>query len=490
MKTVQKFIGLKGKTISRQDFEDLQKEARKGGYFRLDEKIMALLKNYPNQTSFTIKQVDPDSLQLKGESTLNGLEQLPFNFSDGFTTGLNKAVSSDDIYQYITDTLLELISTDKQLPWQKGWETGIPGLAATNFESKKAYRGINAVMLNMVYPEFPAYAYDIPYFLTFKQIEKLGGTLQKGAKGYRVIYYTILYKWADAEAKLEFGTYNKAKFIRWLQANKARLNILKSGNDIATVVRLATVPIMKYYNIFNADKIDGIDWKLEELKEEKPIVPIDTAEQIVEAWEDKPPIAHKGDAAFYRPSNDSITMPPKSQFNAMEQYYGTLFHEMIHSTGHPKRLNRDMGGGMQTKSYAFEELIAELGASFINGESGILFFNLNNSAAYLKGWRKRLETNMKGDNKFFFRASSRAQAAADLILDRSEEGIPKYLRDDKTKDKIIKEAIDNSRSSKKEKPSRKKDGKKALAKPNPQSKKPKEQQLSLVLNGKKKRAKD
>lgn len=449
MKSVINYLDLKGRTVSRKELEAIQKQARKDQQIRVDQKILALLKNYPETKSFKIKDIDKSTLGLNGLSALNGLEQLPSNFSDGFSAGLNKAVSSSEIYQYITDTILQLIDSDKELPWKKPWTSGIPGFSATNFDSKKAYRGINAVMLNDIYPSYEVYEYEIPYFLTFKQIEKLGGTLQKGAKGYRVVYFTILYKWEDADAGLEIGTYNKQKFIRWITKNKGKLTIFKRGDyPISTIVSWATIPILKYYNVFNADKIDGIDWKLDQIKPPKEVEPIDIAENIVNAWETKPPIKNKGDQAFYIPLRDSITMPPQDFFDSTQEYYGTLFHELIHSTGHPNRLKRDMSGRFGTPEYAFEELIAELGASFLNGESGILFHNLNNSAAYLKGWRSRLKENMKQDNRFFFRASSAAQAGADLILDRDEEGIPKYMRDDKNKDEAIKEALDNSKKSK------------------------------------------
>lgn len=366
---------------------------------------------------------------------LNGLEQLPHNFSDGWETGMNKAVTPSDIYQHITDTIIKLIESGKELPWHKPWGSvekyGIP---ATNFESKKAYRGINAVMLNQVYPMERGEDWNIPYFLTFKQIEKLGGKLLEGSKGYRVVYFTTLFKYENQNEKLDFGTYKKSKFIKWANQNKAKIKVMDvlSAEELAQQSR---IPILKYYNVFNADDIDGIDWGLSAVEPKTEGEKIETAEEIIDAWEDKPPIRHAGNRAFYRPSADSITMPPKKAFESPQMYYGTLFHEMIHSTGHSKRLNRGNdtrkrdGSKKSRLSYAFEELIAEMGASFLNAESGILYFTINNNAAYLKGWRQALIDNMEKDSRFFFRASSKAQAAADYILQRDAEGVPLYLRE-------------------------------------------------------------
>src|SRR5690606_5012741 len=117
---------------------------------------------------------------------------------------------------------------------------------------------------------------------------------------------------------------------------------------------------------------------------------------------------------------DVVVMPKLEQFDNPQEFYSTLFHELVHSTGAKHRLNRDMTGRYGSKPYAFEELIAELGASFLCGWSGILYFTLKNSAAYIRGWSKRLVENMTKDPKFFVQAASKAQQAADYILNLKE----------------------------------------------------------------------
>lgn len=440
MTILDQYLALEGKTVSRSELINLGWDALHSGYSFINDKIENLLDKHDNDSFFIEKVSKPgiyDLNKIGYEIGLNspliyGLEQLPGGFKDGYSDGLNKPVKPEELYQFITDQVLEIINSGKELPWRKPWKSVQKyGISAANFESKRAYRGINAFLLNFILPWMRGKDWDIPYFLTFKQIEKLGGQLKKGSSGYKVVYFTQLYKYESEAEGLKFGTYNKAKFIKWLKENASKIWLLRDKEW--TPEKLAAqsiVPILKYYNVFNADDIDGIDWGLKD-KEQEPkseFEAIETAEAIVNNWSKMPKFQKgKADGAWYMPSKDLLHMPLRETFNGAQEYYSTLFHEMVHATGHPSRLKRDMKGGQGSKNYAFEELIAEMGAVFLCGESGILFYTLNNSAAYLKGWNKRLVDNMKEDNRFFFRASSQAQAAADYILERDKNGTPKYL---------------------------------------------------------------
>ena len=109
-------------------------------------------------------------------------------------------------------------------------------------------------------------------------------------------------------------------------------------------------------------------------------------------------------------------MPPREAFTSEGAYYATLFHELAHSTGHRSRLNRDSLTGFAQfgdHSYSKEELVAEMAASFLLGESGLAAPELiDNSAAYLASWIKVL----KGDSKLALQAASAAEKAANHIL--------------------------------------------------------------------------
>jgi len=438
MTAVDRYNALDGQTVKREELQKIAVLGAKQGQTKISLKLFKLLEENDNE-EFKIKlsQYELDKL---AEEDLPGLE---YAAPDEEFEGLQKAVSPDEIYQYITDLMINTIKEVGDLPWQREWDKTalFNGYQATNFDSKKGYRGINFVLLNFevkiingVHTLVPK-NWENPFFLTFKQIEKFKGKLKKGSKGKRVIYFTKLYTHTERnsvnEVILEYATYNKNKFIAWAKKNQQKISLLKSGiKSLEYFVESSYLPILKYYNVFNGEDITGIDWgtlpKNENVdKPEKQRIEI--AEQIIELYPNKPQIIYKGDQPAYYPLQDQILMTPIEAFKNEQSYYCTLFHECIHSTGHSSRLKRGLGASKKgDASYAFEELIAELGAVFLSAESGILFQVRDNSAKYLKGWNSRLVKAMKDDNRFFFRASSKAQAGADYILDRNKNGVPAY----------------------------------------------------------------
>ena len=121
-----------------------------------------------------------------------------------------------------------------------------------------------------------------------------------------------------------------------------------------------------------------------------------------------------GDRAFYRPSTDSITLPKKGQFKDAEEYYSTLYHEMTHSTGHEKRLNRDLKNFFGDEGYSKEELVAEIGSSILCNLLGIeTGSTFKNTVAYIQSWIRAL----KNDKRMIVSASSRAEKAVAYIMD-------------------------------------------------------------------------
>jgi antirestriction protein ArdC len=121
-------------------------------------------------------------------------------------------------------------------------------------------------------------------------------------------------------------------------------------------------------------------------------------------------ITHGGDAAFYMPSMDRIQMPNKGTFASPENYYATMFHELTHWTSDKARCDRDLSKGrFGNPDYAFEELVAELGAAFLCNDHGIQ--GELRHAGYIQSWLKAL----KNDNKAIFKAAALAQKAADYI---------------------------------------------------------------------------
>ena len=116
----------------------------------------------------------------------------------------------------------------------------------------------------------------------------------------------------------------------------------------------------------------------------------------------------------YLPTPDLVLLPNRSAFENSDFYYATGFHEICHWTGHATRLNRVFGTRFGDLGYAFEELVAEIGAAFLGAQTGIPFENMRHPE-YIHHWLQIL----KGDSKAIFTAAAKAQHAADFVLDQA-----------------------------------------------------------------------
>ena len=274
------------------------------------------------------------------------------------------------VNQMITERIIERIESTGTLPWKKPWKTSnqIPH----NLISHKAYRGINAFLLH-------ALGYTSPCWLTMRQTNGLGGKVRRGEKATPVVFW---------------------KFIE-------RDELDGTSKPYA---------LLRYYNVFNTEQCDGLpEKKLPEIAEERSIERVDVAEEIIREMTHKPEILHKGSRAFYRPATDTVQVPRQEVFNGDAEYYATLFHELVHSTGHESRLARKEMLKVVARGdhdYSNEELVAEMGAAFLCGHCGILPEIEENASAYLKGWLKQ----MKGNPSLLIRSGAQAQKAFDYIL--------------------------------------------------------------------------
>jgi antirestriction protein ArdC len=173
-------------------------------------------------------------------------------------------------------------------------------------------------------------------------------------------------------------------------------------------------PILKCYTVFNADQCDGPFDHLrvdeESLKVNPDFVDYAPAEETIRL--SGADIRLGGDHACYHRDHDFILCPPKHRFEKESQYYGTIFHELAHWTGHESRLNRDQHSRFGDKSYAEEELVAEMGSCFTLAALGVPQTNSDSSTSYVANWLDALNR----DSRFIFRAASAASKAADLLL--------------------------------------------------------------------------
>jgi antirestriction protein ArdC len=172
--------------------------------------------------------------------------------------------------------------------------------------------------------------------------------------------------------------------------------------------------LMKYYRVFNAAQIDGLEEYVPMVVEEVvPDDPFGVAAGVSADWFEYTGVVlgHGGDRAFYSPSADLIQMPEKSQFLGMFNYYHTLFHEVVHSTGHASRQNRFDHDVFGSEPYAKEELVAEFGAAMVCVNADVPIERAE-SADYIRQWARRC----KDDPGLLVTAVNAAQRAADMIL--------------------------------------------------------------------------
>lgn len=287
-----------------------------------------------------------------------------------------------DLYETITARIVAQMEAGV-LPWIKPWQSEavsggfqfMPISAVTG----KAYTGINVLLL---WSARDAAGYGSPRWLTYKQAQAMGGNVRHGEKGTMAVY-------AD-------------KFI----PKAAKIKAADTGETARAI------PFLKQFWLFNVEQCDGLPvW--DAVAPAAPIAPQDEnpeAEAMIAAT--GAVIAHDGgDRAFYQTAADRVHMPARSSFANMPDYYATVFHELTHWTGHTSRLAREFGKRFGDGAYAFEELIAELGAAFVCG--GLSIEPKVRHADYLASWLRVL----KSDNRAIFTAASQASKAATWIVE-------------------------------------------------------------------------
>lgn len=279
----------------------------------------------------------------------------------------NKKLSKQDVLsdyrKKITGEIVALLKKGT-IPWLQpwDWENNNRFMLPVNGTTGRRYSGSNVVYLMSVAIENN---YHDPRWFTFNQVKQIPDAyVKKGSKASKIIFWETQY--LDEEASK------------------------KAGKDI---YRELKEPNFYIYNVFNAEQINGLDdfqyesslpWKIS-----------DRAKLITEL--NKVPVfEEKIDRAYYTSGKDEIHIPFKIAFSTDDKYYGTLLHEVAHSTGHFTRLNRNLSGEFGSESYAKEELIAELAALFLCSDLKISNeCDMQQYAAYIDSWIEVLEKNEK-----------------------------------------------------------------------------------------------
>jgi antirestriction protein ArdC len=290
---------------------------------------------------------------------------------------INSGNDKYDIYQTITDKIIAAIEAGVQRDgkplWSGAGSSGMP----YNQTSGKTYSGVNVLILWLAAMER---GFASSAWLTYKQATALGGNIKKGSKGQQVVYFSTMERESTDHATGEI--------------NPRKVGFLKS------------------YTVFNLEQCEGIEANIVT----RTFLGNEAAEALLQA--SGAVILELGGKAIYRPSTDEIYLPERSRFVTDEAFYSVALHELTHWTGHPSRLDRDFSGRFGTEAYAFEELVAELGAAFACADLGLIPATMDNHASYIDSWLKVL----KNDKKAIFTAASQASEAHGWLMAAATAG--------------------------------------------------------------------
>ncbi len=282
---------------------------------------------------------------------------------------------SQTIYEMVTSAIISALK-EGVVPWRKPWH--VDSFLPVNAISNKPYRGVNVLLLSMS-------RYTDHRWITYKQAQEKGGTVKKGERSTMVVFWK---QWQPSATMT---------------------------NEEIALERPRHAPVLRYYNVFNVEQCQDVNlaevYRSTQLKEHERI---ERADMLVRMMPDPPRIVEGGRSAWYRPSDDLVQVPPISTFETADAFYSTLFHELGHSTGHERRLNRSgVIGDIQFGSgeYSKEELVAELTAAFCCATMSLDNSLTADAASYIQGWLSVL----KADPKVVVIAAAQAQRAADHI---------------------------------------------------------------------------
>lgn len=286
-------------------------------------------------------------------------------------------ISQPDIYARITQKIIEDLEKG-QFTWRKPWSSDTLSLNVCRplRWNNIPYTGINTVMLWSTADEK---GYASPFWMTYNQAVELKAQVRKGEKATQVVY-------AD--------------------------KMVKEETDESGEAKTRSIPFLKSYAVFNAEQIDNLPEHYYQAPENTIINPQNRDESLEKFFAQTKADIRTGGIAAYNQTEDFIKMPPFEAFFDAPGYYATLAHELTHWTKHTKRLDRDFNRKKWgDEGYAKEELVAELGSTFIAADLGLTPEFRENHVAYIQNWLEVL----KNDKKFIFTAASHASRAVEYI---------------------------------------------------------------------------
>ena len=295
----------------------------------------------------------------------------------------------------VADRIIELLDQGQLPPWEKDWRDSANGIPR-NAVSMKPYRGVNRWMTLLTHM---AMGYQDPRWLTYRQAEALGGHVRKGETSTEIVFW---------------------KRVPFRDREDGGNGLGRDDQPPEEEGKIRTYPMLRSYRVFNVEQTE--DCRIEPLPqpEAQDHDPIEQAEAIIAGMPGPPEFQtyqNANHAPHYAPKADMIRVPDMGRYRSTEGYYNTVFHELVHSTGHPKRLNRfdlDANAG-DLHAYGREEMTAGMGAAMLAAHAGTLATMIERDASYILHWRDAI----KADKSMIVRSATLAQRAVDLILGES-----------------------------------------------------------------------
>ncbi len=275
-------------------------------------------------------------------------------------------MNAREMQDELVNDIINDLETGK-FEWFQQWESRLPASMA----SMKSYRGMNLIKLMR---HMHNNSFSSPYYATYNRINAMGGRVKKGSKGTTIVYYA----WKEKIVEVDGEQVDKGYQVLYPRT------------------------------VFNLDQTT-----LEDTKPDEPLGN-EAIDKIVSDYG----IVINGGKPSYSPLRDEIYMPSKKSFTTVEEYYSTLFHELIHSTGHKSRLNRTgITGAVNFGSdvYSREELVAEFGRVFMCAETG-LKLNRDNSLGYIQHWASHLCKSLKENKNLLKEVCNDAQKGVMCIM--------------------------------------------------------------------------
>ena len=280
--------------------------------------------------------------------------------------------SSRDVAAEITDLIIRKLEEGVP-PWSRPWRcNGAGGRPLRHCGTP--YSGVNTLYL---WALGDAEGYRSRYWMTYRQAEALGGNVRRGETGAVSVYYSSFKKQEQHP---------------------------ETGRSVERNIRF-----LRHYIVFNVDQVDGLPaYFYAPIEPDSPILP-SLRQHAIDAFFAAIPaeVRHGGNQAYFTPTFDYIQMPSRSAFRSMDLYASTRCHETVHWSGHASRLARTFGKRFGDRAYAFEELVAEIGAGLCCADLGLPIFLHDSHASYVGHWL----TILRGDKTAIIHAAAKAEQA-------------------------------------------------------------------------------